>query len=308
MKTSGLLTLSVIMTSSLFADPAWNYNGHIEAGAGYLSTKNALSTSDKERILTLDRKADTESTGIPAIGFSVHALSSDKTIDLFLRDKEYKEIEAGIAYMKNSHTFTFSVYKPMMATEVWKNPYDTTNTREETEAEETGASFSYKRQLSNSYGITLTHSAKQTDIDEDELQAISQDLARDSILHEGAVDFEFGMYSAGLSYAYKDADGDINSYTGPGVRLGIKNMISERLYGQLDGKVSAHIYEKENPYFNETREDTAYSLFGSLRYMQPFEWKNSYAFFHLLYSQTQSNVTFFDQETQAAILGIGYKF
>lgn len=302
------ITLILLAASALMAESDWKVTGKVEAGAGYISTQSSESTSDEETITTLNREAETSTSVIPVIGYAINADTPDKRYRLFLRDKQYLGIETGITYKEGSDSFTLSLNRPLFEEEVWKNPYDTTNAREETGVDKLGAAVKYHNSMGKGRFIDLSYAVTQSDVSEDDLLQISEDLARDSLLHEGSMNIGTGAFSIGFSYAYNDADGGVYTYDEPGVNIGVGGMLAQKWFGLLNAAYSQRYYHKENPYFNEKQEDSIYSVRGMVRYFEPFDLKRSYAFGKAIYSQTQSNIMFFDQEMYAASLGMGYNF
>lgn len=302
------LTLIILCASALMAESEWKVLGNVEAGAGYISNQSSESTSDDETITTLNREAEASTSAVPVIGYSLNAIAPDKRYRLFLRDKQYSAVETGITYKEGSDSFTLSLNRPLFDEEVWKNPYDTANTREETSVEKLGTTVQYHNKMGQGRFFELSYELTQSEVSDDDLLQISEDLARDSLLHEGSMTIGTGLFSLGFSYAYNDADGAVYTYDAPGINVGVGGMFAKKWFGLVNAAYSQRYYHKENPYFNEKQEDSIYSVQGMLRYFEPFDLKRSYGFCKAVYAQTQSNITFFDETMYAASMGMGYRF
>ena len=72
-------------------------------------------------------------------------------------------------------------------------------------------------------------------------------------------------------------------------------------------------YDKRNPIFDKTQEDDRYGFGTSLYYKNPWDWRlfgsNPMSFFvSTAYTETDSNIDFYDQEVTMVTGGVFFKW
>jgi hypothetical protein len=213
-----------------------------------------------------------------------------------------------------------------MPTDVWKDPYVVDDRRKKTDRTSRGIRLAWERMFNSNFEVDYIY--RNIDIDKERsgdalvnaglLDASKKDrLEREGDIHQliGAYWFEIGknqLLSPQLIFDYQDLDGDAMknfktdfqltyAYTGPKFTLGLNGFI-----GYAD-------YDKKNPIYGKTQDDTRYGLGALGSWKNPFGWKPFGHDKFRLYSQvgyfvSDSNIDFYDTDIFQATAGIWVGF
>jgi len=206
-----------------------------------------------------------------------------------------------------------------IATEVWKDPYDTTRKRDETDRTSNGFRLTWDNILSTNFQVECT--ARNVDIDKEwsgtspnlawltrsQIKSLSRegDMLKAEVLYRLRLTDNHRLIPAFI-YLNKDLDGDAMSgdifdfqltYHYSKDRL---NLIVNALIGRGD-------YDKRNPIYRKTREDDRYGASVSAFYALP-DYKplgcNSFSIFGTtVYHTSDPNISFY--ETEGFSVGAG---
>ena len=311
------------------------FDGFVRLGGGYSWVKsNMIAGSDlgdvgKRRIDSLRDSPDSESSGVPQFNWNVkytfagtrtQLFAGSRLEDIFRFDATtqagVRQEFSSLGIMGASFVFT------TLPTEVWRDPYVVDDRRDKTDRKSRGIRLAWERMFNSNFEVDYIY--RNIDINTERsgdalgLSGSDKDrLKRKGDNHQlkGAYWFEIGknqLLSPQLIFDYEDLDGDAMknyktdfqltyAYTGPEVTLALNGLI-----GYAD-------YDKKNPIYGKTRDDTRYGLGALGSWKNPFGWKPfGYDKFRL-YSQvgyfvSDSNIDFYDTDIFQATAGVWVGF
>jgi hypothetical protein len=311
------------------------FDGFVRLGGGYSWVKsnmvagNDLGDVGQRKISSLTDSPDSESDGLPQLDWNVkYTFASTRTQlfagsrleDIFRFDATTQagvrqEFES-LGIMGASLVFT------TLPTEVWKDPYVVNDGRRKTDRTSLGIRLAWERMFNSNFEMDYTY--RNIDIDKEHsgdalgLTGSAKDrLEREGDAHQlkGAYWFEIGkkhLLSPQLIFEYNDLDGDAMknyitdfqltyAYTGTKFGLGLNGFI-----GYAD-------YDKKNPIYSKTRDDTRYGVGALGSWKNPFGWKPFGIDKFRLYSQagyfvSDANIDFYETEIFLATAGIWVGF
>jgi hypothetical protein len=315
------------------------FDGFVRLGGGYSWVKsnmiagNDLGDVGQRKIDSIKDSPDSKSDGIPQFDWNVKYTFAGTRTQLFAGSR-LEDIfrfdattQAGVRQEFSSlgivgASFVFTT----LPTEVWKDPYVENDGRKKTDRTSRGIRLAWERMFNSNFEVDYIY--RNIDIDKERsgdflvdagrLAASDKDkLKRKGDAHQlkGAYFFEIGknqLLSPQLIFDYEDLDGDAMknyktdfqltyAYNGPKFALGLNGLI-----GYAD-------YDKKNPIYGKTRDDTRYGLGALGSWKNPFGWKPfGYDKFRL-YSQvgyfvSNSNIDFYDTDIFQATAGIWVGF
>jgi hypothetical protein len=289
------------------------FSGRLQAGAFFLQTDSQLSTEDaNRRIDTLSGPADTHNitSGLAAVylryqfenGTAVYAGNP-------LEVGEGFAVAAGVIQPIGASTLDVAAtWLPIK--EVWKNPYDTINARDQSDADVYGL----KVQLENIAGSPweIEYNVDHIDIQDDEIGNIEDDLKRDGWNHEFAFKYTMRLQPGvslrpELSYTYSDIEGCSNSYQG--LQLGALLQRAKPPWvfiGMVSG--SHNQYQKKHPLFGKTRHESGITTFAQVMRLNLFNVERLFASFGAGYVWSNANIDFFDSQTVIGLASVGINF
>jgi hypothetical protein len=311
------------------------FDGFVRLGGGYSWVKsNMIAGSDlgdvgKRRIDSLTDSPDSETDGVPQFNWNVkYTFASTRTQlfagsrleDIFRFDATtqagVRQEFRSLGIMGASFVFT------TLPTEVWKDPYVVDERRSKTDRTSRGIRLAWERMFNSNFEVEYIY--RNIDIDKERsgdflgLSGSDKDrLKRKGDAHQlkGAYFFEIGknqVLSPQLIFDYEDLDGDAMknyktdfqlTYAYQGAKFGLG----------LNGLIGYADYDKKNPIYGKTRDDTRYGLGALGSWKNPFGWKPfGYDKFRL-YSQvgyfvSDSNIDFYDTDIFQATAGIWVGF
>jgi hypothetical protein len=311
------------------------FDGFVRLGGGYSWVKsNMIAGSDlgdvgKRRIDSLRDSPDSKSDGVPQFNWNVkytfagtrtQLFAGSRLEDIFRFDATtqagVRQEFSSLGIMGASFVFT------TLPTEVWRDPYVVDDRRNKTDRSSRGIRLAWERMFNSNFEMEYIY--RNIDINTERsgdalgLSGSDKDrLKRKGDAHQlkGAYWFEIGknhLLSPQLIFDYEDLDGDAMknyktdfqltyAYTGPKFALGLNGFI-----GYAD-------YDKKNPIYGKTQDDTRYGLGALGSWKNPFGWKPfGYDKFRL-YSQvgyfvSDSNIDFYDTDIFQATAGIWVGF
>jgi len=315
------------------------FDGFVRLGGGYSWVKsnmiagNDLGDVGQRKIDSIQDSPDSKSGGIPQLDWNVKYTFAGTRTQLFAGSR-LEDIfrfdattQAGVRQEFTSlgiigASFVFTT----LPTEVWKDPYVENDGRKRTDRTSRGIRLAWERMFNSNFEVEYIY--RDIDIDKERsgdflvdagrLAASDKDrLEREGDNHQllGAYWFEIGkkhLLSPQLIFDYQDLDGDAMknyktdfqltyAYTGPKFTLGLNGLI-----GYAD-------YDKKNPIYGKTRDDTRYGAGALGSWKNPFGWKPFGIDKFQLYSQvgyfvSDSNIDFYETEIFLATAGIWVGF
>jgi len=205
-------------------------------------------------------------------------------------------------------------------TKVWKDPYVANLKRHETSRHSRGVRLTWDKILGTQLELQYTY--RNIDIGTEASGFLlglppfrAKLLRRDGDVHNAEILYRFNVagkhwLAPAFLYTRDDRDGDAMSndvfagqltylYTGDPISLVVNGLI-----GYAD-------YDKRNPIYNKTQEDTRYGIGAQVYYRSPFGWKpfgsEKFSLFGQFgYFLDDANIDFYD--TEAVIGLVGFQF
>jgi hypothetical protein len=311
------------------------FDGFVRLGGGYSWVKsNMIAGSDlgdvgKRRIDSLRDSPDSKSDGVPQFNWNVkytfagtrtQLFAGSRLEDIFRFDATtqagVRQEFSSLGIMGASFVFT------TLPTEVWRDPYVVDDRRNKTDRTSRGIRLAWERMFNSNFEVDYIY--RNIDINTErsgdalDLSGSDKDrLKRKGDNHQliGAYWFEIGknhLLSPQLIFDYQDLDGDAMknyktdfqltyAYNGTKFSLGLNGFI-----GYAD-------YDKKNPIYGKTQDDTRYGLGALGSWKNPFGWKPFGHDKFRLYSQvgyfvSDSNIDFYDTDIFQATAGIWVGF
>jgi len=315
MKKVILLTVIIVM---LLPCPLFALNGsqgsRLETGFLYLQSSDNFSTRSDARIGSLSKEADSESSILPVVLFNLSASLGEGRAVYLKSDTDGGEefglsLGTVIPLGERENILDLSViYTPFQ--EVWKNPYQTGSSRQETDVTKYGGKVSLGAIAGTPLGVSFKIAS--VDVEDDGIGKLDKSLARDGIIYEASVDYRMDVtrdfsVTPSLTYERGDFDGASNSYDGYGAAV----LLMYRSPPFLMVPVFAYSfdqYDESHPLFGKKREDSRFAMFLTAQISGLFGSPALYLKVITGYVSTDSNIDFCDSDGTFAGMTMGYRF
>lgn len=320
MKIHMLLPLGVLLSSNaLAALDQGGLSGEISLLTGFSS-----DTSDSEDIKKgdLNSAGKTESSAaLMPLGQIRYTFGQDNDKQVFLGSSRGDIIEGvfaiefGYAFeYGNDSSMSLSYLPTVAAGEVWEDPFITNSKRKKTDI----SGDTFRMQIDNILDVGLSGDFafyKQKIKNEQSGVHLS---AKPSVLQRDAKGY-YASFSMGVpisdtsllepSFSYQRhlADGDAVSFSRYGASLNYLMMVDAHAFS-LNGDYSYSSYDAKNPVFGTTREDHGYSLNLGYEYQDIMGWEDWGVNALAGYSNSNSNITFYDTKGYFFGVGVSYHF
>jgi len=289
------------------------FSGRIQAGVGYVTSTDQLRKGADKRLDGLNANADRFDRAIPLVLVDLrYTFASGRQLYFST------PIESGgppglslgaVLPIKDGSKLDMAAFgKPFE--KVWKDPYLVGERREDTDKVTYGAKLAFSDILGTP--TKVSYSLAHANVNDDEIGEIYDTLERDGWLHEAqieyAIPFGRGMSIVpGFEFSLGDLDGDANSYKGYEFKLGLRKFSPGYVLNIFAG-IGRSDYDKTQPVFDKTREDTIYSTFAIFTLPDLLGKEHLFSSLIAGYSRRDSNIGFLDADTFLGGLTIGYKF
>lgn len=312
-----MAAMLIVAPQTAFAqDPgasASGLSGSLQGGAYVLQTNSQLYVEDKNsQANNLDGPADThqEFEGLASI-FLRYQFESGTAIYAGnpLEVGQDIALSAGVSQPMADTTLDMAVaWIPI--NEVWKNPYETDDSRDTTGME----AYGLRIKLLEIEGSPWegTYNLDRIDIDNDEIGDLEKDLKRDGWKHELGAKYtmplnqEFSLRPE-LSVSYGDIDGRSNSYLGVKGAVLLQHIRSSWVFtGQVTGFYTQ--YQKTHPLFDKTRQEFGFMTLAQAVRVNLFGVEPLFASFVAGYVMSDANIDFFDSQTVLGLVSVGINF
>lgn len=291
----------------------FGFSGRAQAGGGYFTSTDQLSTNADNRLAGLGTNADRFDRAIPLALVDLRYTFASRRQLYFgtpLESGGRPALALGtVLPLHDNSKLDLSVFsKPFE--KVWQNPYVLGSKREDTDKTSYGARLAYSDILGTP--TKITYSFANADVDDDVIGERFASLKRDGWLHEAQIEYAIpvgrGMSLVpGFEVSLGDADGDAESYTGYALKLGLRKFSSGYMFNVVAG-VGIDDYDQTHPVFNKTREDISYSAFAVFTRFGLLGNQQMFSSLITGYRYRDSNIAFLDADTFLAGLTIGYNF
>jgi hypothetical protein len=333
-----LVGLLIAFATSAYAQPRGiprrsGFSGFVNAGGALwrvednmvkrvsyfkIGDSNISSTDDKPRseysltpILNLNLRYTFASTRTQIfLGNQLEDLLRLDTVTLFgVRQELVDQSIIGVSYV-------FSA----LVTEVYKDPYDTSGSRNGTDRNINGVRLSYDKILGSAFNFQYTY--RNIDIDEEESGSAlglsssqANRLDRNGDQHDLEFLYRYALEGGGIkhtlipsfNYSRFDLDGDAMSNNFFSFRLNYRYDV-ERFAFVVNGYYGYAEYDKENPIYDKTRNDNRYG-FGLIGFYKRFLDVQGLALTaNVTINRQDSNIDFYDSEIDLYFLSFLYTF
>jgi len=334
---AAMLSLAVTTNPVMALDPvprSSGFSGFIQPGGGYLSIKSntvakvlSFDLSEK-RISRLDDDPDAESGLIFTLPYRLAYTFAGTRTELFLGTEPGDLLALDTAQQLGikQEMGAFGVWQAGLLfsdrVKVWRDPYVTGESRDETGRKEMGVQLVWDKVLGSNFeleyslrNIDLTNEASGRSL---ALTAAERDrLDRNGTVHRASAGYGVKLgnrhtLTPRVVLFYEDLDGEAMANSGVDLQLAY---VYERdpVTLALSAYVGEADFEKGNPIYSKTREDDRYGATATVYYTNPWGWRflgsEAMRFFVTgAYAVVDSNIDFYDQEAVVGLVGVAFRW
>ncbi|WP_028865674.1 DUF2860 domain-containing protein [Psychromonas aquimarina] len=324
MKRNYLLLAGIALGCSAYANaaegPADNQglSGEISLLAAFSGGKSNFNTDHAVKTGDLNSAGESDSEFMPIpLGQVRYTFGTQQ---LFLGTSRADIIE-GVVALELGYAFevgensrlSFSYLPTIVNGETWENPYLVNSSRKTTDVSGNAYRIQYDNVLDTGIDADFAYYDKEIENEQSGSTTAEQEL-----LKRGGsgylVQVSYGrpvgrstFIMPSLEYQRYSADGKAMSYDRYGFSLTGMHSFGNHHFS-LNGGYSKTKYDAENPIFNQTQENSIYSVMFAYEYSSFMGWEN--LGFNVLsgYETTSSNITFYDESEYITGIGVTYFF
>jgi hypothetical protein len=332
--------LSFYATTAFAIDPIpeeSGFSGFVLLGAGVAQVKSNMVSGlwrfdiFDDTINSVHGSPDSETEVLPSFNFELRYTFAETGTQLFagnsLEDLLRWDVATEVGVRQDlqdlgivAGSFVFN----SIATEVWKDPYDTTRKRDETDRTSNGFRLTWDKILSTNLQVECT--VRNVDVDKErsgtspnlawltpsQIKSLSRegDMLKMEVLYRLRLTDNHRLIPAFI-YLNKDLDGDAMSADVFDFQLTYRysedrlNLIVNALFGRAD-------YDKRNPIYGKTREDDRYgasvSAFYALPDYKPLGCNGFSIFGSVAYHTSDPNISFYETEVLSVGAGVMLRY
>ncbi|WP_372591346.1 DUF2860 family protein [Guyparkeria sp.] len=327
----GLAMSTLFLAGTVAAQPGLiadetGWSGQIAPLVGVISSRSNLAvSSDQKEIDSLYRLSSREYRPIGgALGRVDYTITPGRlalyagTPRTAFQDGEIS-IEVGARYrLGDAGVLSAGVIPTSVAgNEVWSDPFVTGQPRTATDASRRGLHLGMA--AIGGTGLSVDYHLFRHEIDEERsgvalgLSAADRALLdRDATEHRVDLNYRLPAVSGitltpGLQYRRMDADGEANRGWLLRPQMTAQWQV-DRLSLSLTGFYGVDRYDVRQPVYDEYRDAEQLGVVAGVRYAEPFGWSNWSVDAWGVWSDTDSDIRFYDQQTGVFAVGLGYRF
>lgn len=293
-------------------------SGEISLFAGFSNSKSNLTTdsSTKTGSLNSEGKSESEALILP-LGQLNYTFGKEK---VFFGMGSSDTIEAALEFgygfqLADNSALLFSYLMPIFDGEAWADPYLVNTKREETDVTTSGYRLQYLNILNMGLDADIVY--YETELDKESSGSSLSSSEQSLLKREGN-----GLYTS-LSTGFPisqstfimpsihieqfTADGDAMSFTGYGFSVMLMHQFGEQAIS-LGYEQSESDYDKENPVFNQTQEDTSTSISLGYNKENLMGYQNLELRVMVSYDEVDSNIDFYKESGYMIGIGTNYLF
>lgn len=330
-----LLSCSALKVSARPVQDAFKhgFHGYIQPVIGVSSFKSNVKVGDdNKKIDSLTDKASSETEFVPFVFWELSYTFEGESLQLYAGTPEENFIEgsflleAGMRYQfadRTKLTLAWVPNFPIIANEVWEDPFLLGERRNETDRESNAFKVEASSIMGTGLGLRYGYGIQEIDREQSGFYLAGQpgstlssedlkQLERDTDFHLFEVQYLFRLNNGfsirpSFTYLLGDADGDSNSFDNYEGKLAFVLPVSQWV---IFGNVAYAYgdYDKENPIFNTSREDDILSSTLGFLYKEPFGYENWSVTLFGSYRDVNSNISFYDSQSFFTGLGVGWQF
>jgi hypothetical protein len=190
----------------------------------------------------------------------------------------------------------------------WENPY--VSRRDDTKAESYGVGLKLKRIAGTGFFTDIT--LMKHNVINDKAEKAYSTLGRDGHDTEVKAGYTFGKKNLSTDifakYAVGDRKGEAESFKSYGTGVKVSAFTKENNLLIFLLAVDRVEFDANNPYFDDTREETSYGAMALYTLNDAFGYKDKFITFSGGYGAREANIDFFDAESFFAGVGAGLNF
>lgn len=311
-----LMALIVFAASAKAEDEEQNtgFSGRLESGLGVMIS-NSRVTAFSDEMAKIDRREGTgKQYGMITpflLGDCYYTFENGLQVyvssPFFDDPREGPSLGLAKVFQDNS---SLDCYLYGNSVDVWENPFLTSAARKLTAMSSGGFVLNYKDIRGT--GLTLNYKFKATEVDQDAIGEIDPTLRRAGVSHTLGLGYRLTLdmlntVTPGIWYARNHIYGAANSsheyisgleYTRETDQYRL-NMIT---------LLSRSLYDRTHAVFMSKRSDWGYAAVGSLIWYDLFGREHWYTEAGISYTETSSNIDFYDERNFILGLAVGYFF
>ncbi|MGR5062205.1 DUF2860 domain-containing protein [Photobacterium sp. DNB22_13_2] len=298
-------------------------NADISLLTGYSESRSPFNTDDST--ISDYGKADKESNFLVAplgtISYTNQALDKQIYFGTSRSDLAFGRFHVELGYkhkLDNNGTLVFSYVPGLLTSETWQDPYLLDQARTKTDSKIKGLRIQYNQILGSNFSLEL--SGGNQDLDEEtsgSSQANLSDAQKKSLDRQSDIYYaqlsHFRPISrtqflrSAISYTRNDAQGNAMASDNFGAELGVVQRVNKASFA-LTFSYNYIDFDEQNPIFERTQQDDKWGVFLASQYDEPMGWKNWNLVSLVGYNQSNSNVSFYDEESLLLTVGMNYRF
>ena len=301
-------------------------SGQVTPLVGVISSRSNLAvSSDQKEIDSLYRLSSREYRPVGgALGRVDYTITPGRlalyagTPRTAFQDGEIS-LEAGARYrLGNAGVLSAGVIPASVAgNEVWSDPFLAGERRTATDASRRGLHLGMA--AIGGTGLSVDYHLFRHDIDEERSgEALGLSAADRALLDRDATEHRFDLayrlpavsgvtLTPGLQYRRMDADGGANRGWLLRPQMTAQWQV-DRLSLSLTGFYGVDRYDLRQPVYDEYRDAEQMGVVAGVRYAEPFGWSNWSVDAWGVWSESDSDIRFYDQQTGVFAVGLGYRF
>ncbi|MCG8335299.1 MAG: DUF2860 domain-containing protein [Proteobacteria bacterium] len=201
-------------------------------------------------------------------------------------------------------------FAPSLGAEVWKNPYLENTKRKSTPEQRLTTKFAWKGIRNSPFDLTYSHTG--SDVEEDDIGDLYQDLERDGYAESVQLTYNVGLsqtsvVSPSLMLEKNHLQGSANNYDKSGMSVKYQTGNADH-YFMLELSANKAMYKTEHPIYKETRRDQEAGIFAMLHLLNLFDVEGMHSNIIVGTGTLDSNIDFFDSSISYLAVTLGYSY
>lgn len=298
------------------------FSGELTLLMGNTNVTSNFNTDQNQKVGLLNVEAESNSEFLLApLGQLRYNFGSNNHQQVFLGSSraDISEgdfvVELGYKYSLEEGSAISISYLPSLIAETWADPFIINQERQETDVTSNAFRVQYDRILTSNFSIDLAYYTVELDEEQSGFNQTGQIIGTldrngnglySKVSHTSRLE-KTAFLALSLLYKNFDADGEAMSNSQLGVELSYKKLINRHALA-LTAKYKQHTYDETHPIFNLEQDDDEMNIFAAYEYSQFMDWDNVGFNAIVGYTQTNSNIDFYDEDSYLIGVGLSYKF
>lgn len=324
-----MLPLSLLAATAVQSAPIASetgLSGEVQPLVGVISSRSNLAvSSDQKRIDSLYSLSPSETRAVGGVLGRIDYTVVPRELALYagtprsaLADGELS-LEVGARYLVDRVGLLTAGVIPVTVndSEVWSDPFVTGTRRDATDVDRRGLRLGLAGIAGT--GLSIDYRLYRREIDQERSgQALGLSAADRRLLDREGTEHRFDLnyrlavtdnlsLTPGVQYRRLDADGAANRGWLVRPQLTASYDI-DRWSLSMTGYYGVDRYDARQPIYDEYRDGREMGVVAGVRYAEPFGWSNWSVNAYGVWSERDSDIRFYDQETGLFAVGLGYRF